>query len=94
MVQSLSRTYRASNMNHRPSTIIDLERLFVETAARKGQLELRGGGSKAAIGAPRPAEIVDLNEFTGIVDYDPSELVLTVRPGTKLTDVEALLEGQ
>jgi glycolate oxidase FAD binding subunit len=32
--------------------------------------------------------------FAGVVDYDPAELVLTVRPGTRLAEVAALVGGE
>lgn len=79
---------------HSPTTVEDLEQLFADAAGRSGKIELRGGGSKATIGAPRAAEIVDLRGFAGVVDYDPPELVLTVRPGTPLAEVERLVAGQ
>lgn len=65
----------------------------VADAIRTGvTLEIRGGGSKAAIGAPRPdAQPLDLYGLAGVVDYDPAELVLTVRPGTPLAEVEQLV---
>lgn len=82
---------------HVPRTPEDLEQLFVDAAGRGGRLELRGGGSKAAMGAPRQTaakEIVDLRGFAGVVDYDPPELVLTVRPGTSLADVQEIVAEQ
>ncbi|MES2496601.1 MAG: FAD-binding protein [Pseudomonadota bacterium] len=79
---------------HRPATPENLAQIFVDAAARRSTLELRGGGSKSAIGAPKEAEIVDMRGFAGVVDYDPPELVLTVRPGTPLADVERLVAGQ
>src|SRR3546814_12484133 len=65
----------------------------IADAIRSGAtLDIRGGGSKAAIGAPRPeATVLDLSAIAGVVDYDPAELVLTVRPGTPLAEVEALV---
>lgn len=59
--------------------------------ARGARFEIRGGGSKAAVGAERDATILDMRGFRGIVDYDPAELVLTVRAGTPLAEIEALL---
>ncbi len=77
----------------RPATPDEL----CEAIAGGGPLMLRGGGSKDAIGAPaRDAAIVDMRGFAGVVDYDPPELVLTVRAGTPLAEVQALVarEGQ
>jgi len=79
-----------------PKTTEDLGEL-IATAARAGtKLELRGGGSKADIGAPREATIVDMRGFNGITDYDPRELVLTAGAGTPLSVIEAALaeDGQ
>ncbi|MGK6319518.1 FAD-binding protein [Sphingomonas sp. DT-204] len=68
----------------------------IADAIRAGTtLDIRGGGSKAAIGAPRSeARVLDLSGLAGVVDYDPAELVLTVRPGTPLAEVEALVAGR
>ena len=77
----------------RPATTDEL----CEAIAAGGPLMLRGGGSKDAIGAPAPdAAILDMRGFAGVVDYDPPELVLTVRAGTPLAEVQALVarEGQ
>ncbi|MDB5438719.1 MAG: FAD-binding protein [Caulobacteraceae bacterium] len=79
-----------------PETADDLIEL-VANAARDGlTLEIRGGGSKAQIGAPRDARLVDMSAMSGVIDYDPAELVLTAKAGTPLAQVEALVasEGQ
>ena len=74
----------------------DLAEIVAGAAADGRKLELRGGGTKARFGAPHEAEAVSLAGMAGVVDYDPAELVLTVRPGTLLSDVQALVaaEGQ
>lgn len=79
-----------------PRDTQDLRQIVADAAAGGGKLELRGGGTRSAFGAPREAEPVSLAALTGVVDYDPAELVLTVRPGTPLAEVEALVaaEGQ
>ena len=79
-----------------PGDAQDLCAIVAEAAAQGNKLELRGGGTKGAIGGPRDAAIVSLRRLAGVVDYDPAELVLTVRPGTPLAEVEALVaaEGQ
>lgn len=79
---------------HTPTTPEDLAQLFAEAAAQGRKLELRGGGSKADVGAAWEPEIVDMRGFAGVVDYDPPELVLTVRPGTPLAEVERLVADQ
>ena len=73
----------------RPRSLEELERIIGDAAASGRRLELRGGGSKAEVGAPREAEIVDMTGFAGVVEYDPAELVLTCGAGTLLAEVEA-----
>ena len=77
----------------RPGDEQQLLELINQAIAEGTAREPRGGGSKQAIGKPdRDAAIVDLSAFAGIVDYEPSELVLTLRPGTSLAEVTALLD--
>ncbi len=54
-------------------------------------LEPVGGGSKRGIGAPFDADLLELSAFTGIVDYEPAELVLTAGAATPLAEIEAEL---
>ncbi|HRE15425.1 MAG TPA: FAD-binding protein, partial [Usitatibacteraceae bacterium] len=65
-------------------------------AARKAPLRIRGGGTKDFHGAPVTGEALEMAGYAGIVAYEPRELVLTVRAGTRVADVEAALaaEGQ
>jgi glycolate oxidase FAD binding subunit len=56
--------------------------------------ELVAGGTKRGIGRPVVAPTLDLSGLSGIVDYQPGELVLTARPGTPLAQIEALLAAQ
>lgn len=60
-----------------------------------GPIAVRGGASKAPISRPREIALqIDMRGIGGIVDYDPRELVLTVRPGTPLAAVVRTLEEQ
>jgi glycolate oxidase FAD binding subunit len=78
----------------RPTTPAELADAIAQAAAAGTALEIRGGGSKAAVGADRDAAILDMRAFAGVVDYDPPELVLTVKPGTPLAEIEALVEAE
>ena len=73
----------------RPESTEQLERIISDAAASGAKFELRGGGSKSDVGAPRDAEVVDMTSFSGILDYDPAELVLTALAGMPLAEVEA-----
>jgi len=66
------------------------ERVRAAHAARS-PIAIRGGGTKAFYGDPVAGEAFDTREYAGIVDYEPTELVVTVRAGTLLADVERVL---
>ena len=64
----------------------------VHAAARERQLlRIRGGGSKDWYGGALQGDILDTREYAGIVDYEPTELVITARCGTPLAEIEAVL---
>jgi glycolate oxidase FAD binding subunit len=65
----------------------------VEWALNEGvTLDVRGGGSKLQLGKPMKCDqVLDLSGLSGVVDYAPEELVVTLRAGTPLREVEALL---
>ncbi|TXH91112.1 MAG: glycolate oxidase subunit GlcE [Pseudomonas sp.] len=64
----------------------------VRAAAADGRtLRLRGGGTKDFWGAPLQGEVLDTRAYAGIISYEPSELVVTVRGGTPLAELEAAL---
>ena len=69
------------------------ERVQAAAAARK-PLCLRAGGTKDFYGNTPRGEILDPRVWSGIEDYEPSELVMTVRAGTPLAEVEATLAAQ
>ena len=54
-------------------------------------MRLRGGGTKDFWGAPLQGEVLDTRAYAGIISYEPSELVVTVRGGTPLVELEAAL---
>ena len=70
-----------------------LRHAVLEANAANQPLTIRGGGSKAFYGRAAPAEAVPLETagHRGVLDYEPSELVLTARSGTPLAEIEALL---
>lgn len=59
-------------------------------------LSIQAGHSKAWYGHPAQGEPLLVTKHSGIVSYEPSELVITARAGTRLTELEATLavEGQ
>lgn len=64
----------------------------VRAAAASGTpLRIRGGGSKDFYGQSLQGELLDTWPLSGITSYEPTELVVTVRAGTPLTELEAAL---
>jgi glycolate oxidase FAD binding subunit len=51
-----------------------------------------GGNSKHFYGRPVSAETLDVSGHSGVLSYEPTELVITARAGTPLTEIEKLLE--
>lgn len=64
----------------------------VKKAAARGQpMKIRGLGSKDFLGHVVNGEPLDVSGHSGIVRYEPTELVLTARAGTPIADIEAAL---
>ncbi len=64
----------------------------VRAAATSGTpIRIRGGGSKDFYGGLLHGEVLDTRALIGITSYEPSELVVTVRAGTSLAELEAAL---
>lgn len=64
----------------------------IRRAAADGKtLRIRGSGSKDFYGVALEGDVLDTSKHAGVVDYEPSELVMTVRSGTPLAEVEARL---
>lgn len=57
----------------------------------KRALQIIAGGSKAFMGRDVSGHGLSLKEHSGVVSYQPVELVLTVRAGTSLTEIEQVL---
>ncbi len=67
----------------------------IRHATQTGQaLRLRGGGTKDFLGQSLQGEVLDTTDYAGILSYEPSELVITVRAGTPLAEVETALAEQ
>lgn len=62
----------------------------MEAGASQQRVRVCGGQTKAAITRSNATRL-DLSGYTGITAYDPGELVITLRAGTRLAEVEAVL---
>ena len=81
-------------MNEENNFLTSLVKRVHEAIALKTPLRIRGGGSKDFYGQDLKGDILDMSAFTGIISYEPSELVVTARAGTPLAELEALLATQ
>ncbi len=63
-------------------------------AAAKAGLRIRGGGTKDFLGHLGEGATLDTSGYAGIVDYDPTELVITARAGTPLAEIEATMRAR
>jgi glycolate oxidase FAD binding subunit len=67
----------------------------IRAAAGTGApITIRGGGTKDFYGEAPQGEVLDTRGYAGVVDYEPTELVVTARAGTSLAAVEATLREQ
>ena len=63
-----------------------------DAMAAKSRLEIRAAGTKRHLGRAASYDaVLDVSAFNGIVDYQPEELVLTLRAGTPMDVVDAAL---
>jgi glycolate oxidase FAD binding subunit len=75
--------------------VSDFQDRIRDAAAHGQQLRIQGGNTKHFLGDTQaPAQVLDTRAWSGIVSYEPSELVVTVKAGTPLTELEALLSDQ
>ncbi|WP_215405755.1 glycolate oxidase subunit GlcE [Janthinobacterium sp. JC611] len=67
----------------------------IQAAGAAGEpLRLRGGGTKDWYGQRLDGEVLDTRAYAGIIDYEPTELVITARCGTPLAEIEAALAAR
>lgn len=68
--------------------LAELQARVRAAVAARSPLAIRGSGSKDFYGLAIVGDVLDTRPYAGIVDYDPTELVLTARAGTPLADIE------
>jgi len=76
------------------SSVEEFSEKIKSAAAEKRPLCIRGGGSKDFYGNTPRGEPLDTRGYTGIVSYEATELVVTARCGTLLSDLEDVLLQQ
>ena len=68
----------------------------IRWAACAGEpLEVVAGGTRRALGRPVDApHMLDVSALSGVLSYEPEELILTALPATPLAEIEALLASR
>ncbi|HEX7689968.1 MAG TPA: glycolate oxidase subunit GlcE, partial [Burkholderiaceae bacterium] len=72
-------------------SLIFLAERVREASETRIPLRIRGGDTKAFLAGLADGPVLDMRVHAGIVDYAPSELVVTVRAGTPLVELERAL---
>lgn len=79
----------------RPASEAELADHVTEAAANGRRLSVTGSGSHNGAMRPIEADIaLDLSAFSGVIDHDPTELVLTAGAATPLAEIIALLDAK
>jgi glycolate oxidase FAD binding subunit len=80
-------------MNERDAAT-ELSERVRQATARRTPLRIVGGDTKRFLGRDVAGEPLDVSVHCGIVSYDPAELVITARAGTRLCEIEAVLDSR
>jgi len=73
---------------------------FVRSARQsRSPFEIVGGGTRRGAGKPMTSEakklpVLDVSGVSGIVEYQPEELIVTARPGTTLSELKSVLTAK
>lgn len=74
----------------RPRSADDIQAALLDADVDGWPLRVVGGGTRRSMAGAAAREL-DLSAISGITDYEPEELVLSLRAGTPMADVEAAL---
>jgi glycolate oxidase FAD binding subunit len=67
---------------------------ILHAAKNKTPLSIEGGGTKSWYGNTNNYSKLDTRAYSGILEYQPEELVITACAGTPLKDIEAALKDK
>lgn len=76
---------------HGTDLTTELQQQVLQAAQAGTALDLRGGGSKTFLGRHVAGAPLEIGNHCGIVDYEPRELVITARAGTRMTEINSAL---
>ena len=79
-------------MGHSNPQIDAFREQILNAANNKTPLSIEGGGTKSWYGNPNNYTKLDTRSYSGILEYQPEELVITACAGTPLKEIEAVLK--
>lgn len=74
--------------------IISIKEQIANAIEEKAALQIIGGNSKAFLGRTSTGTALNMADYQGIISYEPTELYITVKAGTLLSEVKAVLAEQ
>jgi glycolate oxidase FAD binding subunit len=93
-IQGLSARRTARDMSEifAPASEEEAASIIRDSAAQKRPLSIHGGNTRSGFGNPVDADFgLTSSQISGIVAYNPGEMVMTVKSGTPVAEVEAAL---
>ena len=79
-------------MSHSNLQVDAFREQILNAAKNKTPLSIQGGGTKSWYGNPNNYAKLDTRSYSGILEYQPEELVITACAGTPLKEIEAALK--
>ena len=79
-------------MSHSHPQINAFQEQILNAAKNKTPLSIEGGGTKSWYGNPNSYTKLDTRTYSGILEYQPEELVITACAGTPLKEIESALK--
>ncbi|MCZ6525196.1 MAG: FAD-binding protein [Gammaproteobacteria bacterium] len=80
--------------NFTPVSVQQIEELLKWTLSENKTLTVKGRGGKTGFGHLMETDCtISLEKLSGILNYDPAELVMQALPGTPLDEIEAALSA-
>ena len=75
-----------------PQNFAELEQAMSAIVGDKTPVEIRALGTKSGLGRPSALDHrLDVSALSGVIDYEPEELIITAHAATPLAEIEALL---
>ncbi|BCG64609.1 MAG: glycolate oxidase FAD binding subunit [Methyloprofundus sp.] len=71
-----------------------LQETVLQAIASNTTLNIKAGGSKDFYGHATAGQILNIADHQGIINYEPSELVITARAGTSIKAIQTILAEQ